>query len=75
MNKYTIRRFIASIITIPIALTGYFLIWALLIGYGAVGTFEQFKDNLPLISVAWVLAWTFGPDIERYIERRNAQRD
>jgi hypothetical protein len=75
MNKYTLRRFIASVITTPIAIGLYFLLWAVLIGYGAVGTFTQFQENLPLISLGWVLAWTFGPDLMRYMEKRDADRE
>ena len=68
MNKYTFRRFIGSIITIPVALAGYFVIWAVLIGAGAYGTLDAFTSNLPTIAVVWVLAWTFGPDIQRKLD-------
>lgn len=75
MNKYTFRRFIASIITIPLAIAGYFLLWAVLIAGGADGTFAAFQSNLPFISVAWVLGWTFGPDFMRYMERQESARE
>lgn len=75
MNKYTLRRFIAGIITIPVALGTYFLLWAGLIAFGAEGTFETFKGNLPLISVVWVLAWAFGPDVMRYLEKREQEHN
>lgn len=70
MNKFTFRRFIASVITVPIGIAAYFLLWVILIAYGADGTLSMFQSNLPLISVAWVLAWTFGPDIARSLEKR-----
>lgn len=75
MNKYTVRRFIASIITIPVGLAAYFLLWAGLIAFGAEGTMETFLGNLPLISVMWVIAWTFGPDFMRYLEKREQRQD
>lgn len=75
MNKYTFRRFIAGIITTPIAMGLYFLLWAVLIAGGAEGTFETFKENLPLISVMWVIAWTFGPDFMRYLEKREQEQN
>jgi hypothetical protein len=75
MNKYTFRRGIASIITIPVGIAAYFVLWALLIGLGAEGTFSQFQYNLPLISVMWVIGWTFGPDLFRYFEQRDAERE
>lgn len=75
MNKYTIRRFFASIITVPLAYTGYLLLWVILIGLGAEGRFVDFQMNLPYIAFAWVLGWTIVPDIERIIERRKAARD
>lgn len=75
MNKYTLRRFFASIITVPLAYAGYLAIWVILIAFGAEGRFVDFLQNLPTIGMVWVLAWTFGPDIERYIERRSAKRD
>jgi hypothetical protein len=75
MNKYTIRRFIASIITVPLAYTGYLLLWVILIGLGAEGRFSDFQMNLPYVAFAWVLGWTLIPDIERYMERRETQRD
>lgn len=74
MNKYTFRRFIASTITVPLAIAAYFLLWAVLIAAGAEGTFTSFQSNLPFISVAWVLGWTFGPDLGRYLERQEAAR-
>lgn len=75
MNKYTLRRFIASIITIPVGIAAYFMLWAFLIGMGAEGDFATFKYNLPLISVGWVLAWTFGVDLERYFEKKDRERE
>ena len=69
MNKYTFRRFIASVITIPVALVGYGIIWGLLLALGA-GDNGAFYGNLPLIGIVWVLAWTFGPDLERYFEKK-----
>lgn len=75
MNKYTFRRFIASIITIPIAMGLYLLLWVGLIAYGAEGTFQTYQENLSLISVVWVLAWTFGPDVTRYLEKREQNQD
>lgn len=75
MNKYTLRRFIASIITVPLAYIGYLLLWVVLIGLGAEGRFVDFQENLPYIAFAWVIGWTLGPDIERIIERRQAVRD
>lgn len=75
MNKYTIRRFIASIITVPLAWGVYFLLWATLIMAGAYGTFETFQENLPYIAIVWVLGWTFGPQYLRYMERKDAERE
>jgi hypothetical protein len=75
MNKYTLRRFIASIITVPLAYAGYLFIWIILIAFGGEGRFVDFQENLPIIAFAWVLGWTLGPDLERYIERRQVQRD
>lgn len=75
MNKYTLRRFIVSIITVPLAYIGYLLLWVILIGLGAEGRFVDFQDNLPFIAFAWVLGWTFIPDIERYVENRQANRE
>jgi hypothetical protein len=75
MNKYTLRRFIVSIITVPLAYIGYLLLWVILIGLGAEGRFVDFQDNLPFIAFAWVLGWTLIPDIERYVENRQADRD
>lgn len=74
MNKYTFRRFIASVITIPVGIAAYFLLWAFLIGMGAEGSFSTFQYNLPLISVMWVLGWTFGVDLMRYFEKQDQKR-
>lgn len=74
MNKYTFRRFIASTLTFPLAIAAYFLLWVLLIGLGAEGTFASFQENLPLISVMWVVGWTFGPDFMRFLEKREAEQ-
>lgn len=75
MNKYTIRRFFLSIITVPLAYTSYLVLWVVLIALGAEGRFADFQQNLPTIAVAWVVGWTFIPDVERFIERREALRD
>jgi len=75
MNKYTFRRFIFGLITIPIAMGLYFLVWLWLIACGAQGTFAEFKDNLPLISAVWVVGWTFGPQIIGYFEKLVGEHD
>lgn len=69
MNKYTLRRFIASIITAPLAIVAYGLLWFILLAAGAHDN-GAFYDNLWFIAIVWVLAWTFTTDVLNYLERK-----
>lgn len=70
--KFVIRRFIFAIITLPVVLAGYGLIyfWFGLLspdGYGA--SVVAFLENLPAIGFAYVLCFSFYSQIARFVER------
>ena len=68
--KYTIRRFGLSLITTPIAVVGYGLVYfglALLANsYASVGLF---LSNSVAVAFGWIVAVTFSRQIFDFIER------
>ena len=68
--KFVVRRFFAGLLTLPFALAGYFVLWAMLValGTGPVGSWREPVANFPLISVVWMLVWVFMPVIWRWAD-------
>jgi ABC-type Fe3+ transport system permease subunit len=68
--KFIVRRFFAGLLTLPLALAGYFVAYALLVmlGSGAVGSWRDPVANFPAISFAWIVVWMFLPAIWRWVE-------
>lgn len=63
----TIIRFLLAVITAPIAVIAYGLLWALLIGLGAEDN-GMFYSNIPLIAVAWIVVITALPWLFRFTD-------
>jgi hypothetical protein len=68
--KFVVRRFFAGLLTLPVALAGYFVLYALLVGLGTgpVGSWRDAVDNFPALSAVWMLVWIFLPTIWRWID-------
>lgn len=68
--KFYVRRFFAGLLTLPIALAGYFVLYALLVmlGTGPVGSWRDAVANFPALSFTWVILWLFLPQIWRWID-------
>ena len=68
--KFVIRRFVASVVTLPFALGLYGLVYfglALLANsYASVGLFAQ---NCYAVGFAWVVAVTFAPTLLKVVDR------
>ena len=66
--KFVVRRFFAGLLTLPVALAGYFVAYALLVmlGTGPVGSWRDPVANFPIISIVWMLFWVFLPIIWRF---------
>lgn len=70
--KFVLRRVIAGIITLPVVLLGYFLLYAFLdvfVSTAPVGSWQQPVANFPAISFAWVVAWAVLPLLWRLAEK------
>ena len=68
--KFIVRRFFAGLLTLPVALAGYFLAYALLVmlGTGPVGSWRDPVANFPTIAFVWMLVWLFLPIIWRWVD-------
>jgi ABC-type Fe3+ transport system permease subunit len=69
-TKFVVRRFFAGLLTLPVALAGYFVAYALLVmlGTGPVGSWRDPVANFPIISIVWMLFWVFLPVVWRFAE-------
>lgn len=65
--KYYVRRFIASLLALPIVLGAYVLFVALLAGFTVGGGFDY--TVLYPIAFVWVGAITFAPEFARFVNR------
>jgi len=61
----TIIRFVIAVVTAPIAVVAYGLLWALLIGLGAEDN-GMFYSNVPFIAGAWIVVLTAFPLVIRF---------
>jgi hypothetical protein len=68
--KFYVRRFFAGLLTLPVALAGYFVLYALLVmlGTGPVGSWRDAVANFPMLSFTWMILWLFLPQIWRWID-------
>jgi hypothetical protein len=66
--KFVIRRFIAGLITTPLAWAGYFVLYMTLValGTGPVGSYLDAVDEFPVIAFAWIAGWVFSPVIWKW---------
>jgi len=72
----TIGRFLIAVVTAPIVLIAYGLLWVLLIGLGAEDN-GMFYSNLPFIAAGWITTLTAFPwlmrltdSIDRWMENQ-----
>jgi hypothetical protein len=65
--KFYVRRFIASLLALPIVLGAYFLFVALLAGFSVGGGFDY--TVFYSIAFVWVGAVTFAPEFWRFVQR------
>jgi hypothetical protein len=70
--KFYVRRFFAGLLTLPVALAGYFVLYALLVmlGTGPVGSWRDAVANFPTLSAVWLLVWLFLPTIWRWVDSK-----
>jgi hypothetical protein len=68
--KFVVRRFFAGLLTLPVALAGYFVLYALLVtlATGPVGSWRDAVANFPALSFAWMIVWLFLPIIWRWVD-------
>jgi hypothetical protein len=69
LNKFHLRRFIASLIASPILAGLYLAMWFLLTMLGAGGNYEMAMNAVPSILVVWVLLFTFWTEFYNFVER------
>jgi hypothetical protein len=70
--KFVLRRVIAGIITLPVALLGYFLLYAFLdvfVSTAPVGSWQEPVANFPAISFAWIVGWAVLPLLFRLADK------
>lgn len=70
--KFVLRRAIASVITLPVPLLAYFLLYAFVdvfISTAPVGSWQQPVANFPIISFVWIVGWIFLPLILRWTDK------
>jgi hypothetical protein len=69
LNKFHLRRFIASLITAPVVAGAYILLWFALVMLGATGNYEMALNAVPSILVVWVLGVTFWTEFHSFVMR------
>ena len=68
--KYTIRRFVLAVMTTPIAVVGYGLIYfGLALVANSHASLGLFLSNAVAVGFGWVIAVTFSKQIFDFIER------
>ena len=68
--KYTIRRFVLGVMTTPIAVVGYGLIYfGLALVANSHASLGLFLSNAVAVGFGWVIAVTFSKQIFDFIER------
>ncbi len=67
--KYTIRRFIFGIVTTPIALAGYGLVYFGLGLLGGGASVTAYLNNITAICFGYLIAITFIPQIFRLVDK------
>jgi hypothetical protein len=69
INKYTVRRFIFAVLSAPVVVGAYWLVWAFIIVLGATGGHASFERNAWTLAVFYVVAVTLYPQIRRVVAR------
>lgn len=69
LNKYHLRRFIASLITAPIVVGLCWLAWFTLVLLGAGGNQEMFTNVIIPVTVVWIVATTFWTEFVEFVEQ------
>lgn len=68
--KYTIRRFVLAVMTTPIVIVGYGLIYfGLALVANSHASLGLFLSNAVAVAFGWVIAVTFSKQIFDFIER------
>jgi len=69
LNKFHLRRFIASLVVSPLIVGGYLAMWFALVMLGAGGDYEMAMNAVPTIIVVWILVATFWTEFYSFVMR------
>lgn len=69
LNKFHLRRFIASLLLTPIVVGLHLAMWFALTMLGAGGNYEMAMNAVPTITVVWVLVVTFWTEFCSFVTR------
>jgi hypothetical protein len=69
LNKFHLRRFIASLLLTPIVVGLHLTVWLALTMLGAEGNYELSLNALPSLVVVWILVVTFWTEFYSFAMR------
>jgi len=69
LNKFHLRRFIASLLATPLVAGTYLAMWFALTMLGAGGNYEMAMNAVPTIIVVWILVMTFWTEFYSFAMR------
>lgn len=69
LNKFHLRRFIASLLLTPIVVVLHLTVWVTLTMLGAGGNYELSLNALPSLVVVWIVVVTFWTEFHSFAMR------
>jgi hypothetical protein len=75
LNKFHLRRFIASLLVSPLIVGAYFAMWFALVMLGANGNYQIAMNAVPSLVVVWVLLMTFWTEFYSFVMRLSGGDD
>ena len=69
LNKFHLRRLIASLLVSPLIVGAYLAMWFVLVMLGATGNYEMAMNAVPSLVVVWVLLMTFWTEFYSFVNR------
>jgi hypothetical protein len=75
LNKFHLRRFIASLLLAPIVVWLHLIVWFVLTMLGAGGNYELSLNAIPSLVVVWILVVTFWAEFYSFAMRLSGSDD
>lgn len=75
MDKYTIRRFVVALLFTPALVGAYWLLLFVFATLGFPSNYDEFPRTAGALAVTAVVAFTFYPQIRRFVNRLTGTND